>query len=159
MDSPREICKIGVIGLGAMGQGMAASLVRAGFQVQGYDLSALSVSKFVERGGIAAKDANEAIKGADVVLLMVQNAPQATEVLFGSGRGADVLADGAVVILSSTVAPSNATDLDTKLNGLGRGITLVDAPVSGGVARAAAGTLIVCGHQDSIITLRTNSFL
>lgn len=150
MDSPREIGKIGVIGLGAMGQGMAASLVRAGFQVQGYDLSPLSISKLVENGGIAAKDANEAIKGADVVLLMVQNASQAIEVLFGSERGVDVLADGAVVILSSTVAPSTVTDLDTKLNGLGRGITLVDAPVSGGVARAAAGTLIVCGHRGSI---------
>lgn len=127
-----------------MGQGMAASLLRAGFQVQGFDLSPLSISKFVENGGTAAKNANDAIKGADVVLLMVQNASQATDVLLGSGRGADELEDGAVVILSSTVAPSDVTDLDTRLNNLGRGIKLVDAPVSGGVARAAAGTLIVC---------------
>ena len=150
MDSPMEIEKIGVVGLGAMGQGMAASLLRAGFQVHGYDLSPLSISKFVENGGIAAKNANETIRGSDVVLLMVQNASQATEVLFGAGRGADELADGAVVILSSTVAPSNVKDLDARLNGLGRSIKLVDAPVSGGVARAAAGTLIVCGRHGHV---------
>lgn len=144
--SPFEISKIAMIGLGAMGQGMAGSLLRAGFQVQGYDVYGPAVDRFIisnESNGTAAATPSAAIEGADIVLLMVQNAAQADDVLFGSGRGAEALSDGTVVILSSTVPPNFVRELDVKLKQLGRGITLVDAPVSGGVARAANGTLTV----------------
>lgn len=141
-----KISKIGFIGLGAMGRGMAASLVRAGFVVQGYDVHTPAVQAFTQVGpeALPAASPSEAICGADVVLLMVQNASQIDNVLFGSGCGADTLSDNAVVIVSSTVPPEYVRKVNLKLNELGRGIVLVDAPVSGGVARAANGTLTVC---------------
>lgn len=141
-----KISKIGFIGLGAMGRGMAASLVRAGFIVQGYDVHAPAVQAFAQIGPDALPTASpsEAIRGADVVLLMVQNANQIDDVLFGSGCGADTLSDNAVVIVSSTVPPEYVRTVNLKLKELGKSIVLVDAPVSGGVARAANGTLTVC---------------
>lgn len=143
--SPMEISKIGMIGLGAMGQGMAASLLRAGFAVQGYDVCAPAIDKFLANGGKSsgAVSASEAVRDAQVVVLMVQNASQADDILFGAGESVDCLADGAIIILSSTVPPAFVRELNNKLRSLRKGITLVDAPVSGGVARAANGTLTV----------------
>ncbi|KAH6669658.1 3-hydroxyisobutyrate dehydrogenase [Plectosphaerella plurivora] len=153
--TPIEISKIGVVGLGAMGQGMAGSLVRGGFQVHGYDVWKPSVEKFVESGpgATAAESPAAAAKGADVLLLMVQNAGQAEDVLFGQGKAADALPDGAIVILSSTVPPSFVRSLEQRLADVGRGLVLLDAPVSGGVVRAANGTLmIICSGQEATIS-------
>lgn len=140
-----KISKIGFVGLGAMGRGMATSLVRAGFPVQGYDVYPPAVEAFTGTGSNAlpARSPEEAIHGSDVVLLMVQNAAQIDDILFGSSRCAYALADGAVVIVSSTVPPEYVRTLSLRLNELGKGVQLVDAPVSGGVARAANGTLTV----------------
>ncbi|KAL0941304.1 ketose-bisphosphate aldolase class-ii family protein [Colletotrichum truncatum] len=153
--TPLEISKIGMIGLGAMGQGMAGSLLRAGFPVHGYDVYEPAVDKFAATGEKATKSSSpaEAAKGADLLVLMVQNAAQADDVLFGSGKAAEALPDSAIVILSSTVPPSFVRELESKLNNLGRGIKLIDAPVSGGVVRAANGTLtIICSGDDAIIS-------
>ncbi|KAF9878867.1 ketose-bisphosphate aldolase class-ii family protein [Colletotrichum karsti] len=153
--TPLEISKIGMIGLGAMGQGMAGSLLRAGFPVHGYDVYEPAIDKFVAAGGKATKASSpsDAAKGADLLVLMVQNAAQADDALFGSGKAADVLPDGAIVILSSTVPPSFVRELESKLTNLGKGISLIDAPVSGGVVRAANGTLtIICSGNDAIIS-------
>jgi 3-hydroxyisobutyrate dehydrogenase-like beta-hydroxyacid dehydrogenase len=92
---------------------------------------------------MAAASPAEAAKGTTALILMVQNAAQAWDVLFGAGKASDELADGATVILSSTVPPSEARCVGEKLESLGRGLSLVDAPVSGGVARAAKGDLTV----------------
>lgn len=143
--SPGEIASVGMVGLGAMGQGMAASLLRAGFAVNGFDVNATAVDTFLSNGGKAcgASSAAEAMTNSAVVILMVQNAAQADDILFGSGNGASSLSDNTVLILSSTVPPSFVRNLGAKLHNLGRGISLLDAPVSGGVARAANGTLAV----------------
>jgi len=150
--TPLEISKIGMVGLGAMGQGMACSLLRAGFDLHGYDVYSPAVDKFVANGGkaTAAKSPADAAKGANLLILMVQNSFQAEDVLFGSGKAADSLPDAAIVILSSTVPPSFVRDLERKLASLDRGITLVDAPVSGGVVRAANGTLTVGSQLRAI---------
>ncbi|GKT87372.1 LOW QUALITY PROTEIN: ketose-bisphosphate aldolase class-II family protein [Colletotrichum tofieldiae] len=160
-----RISKIGMIGLGAMGQGMAGSLLRSGFAVHGYDVYEPAIDKFVANGGNASKASSpaEAAKGADILVLMVQNAAQAEDVLFGSGKAAEALPDGAIVVLSSTVPPSFVRDLESKLTNLGRGINLIDAPVSGGVVRAANGTLtvgklprreweIICSGDDAVLS-------
>lgn len=137
--------KIGMIGLGAMGQGMAASLLRADYAVTGFDVYEPSIAKFLSTGGNAkgAKSPAEAVKGADVVLLMVQNASQVDDALFGSGNAIESLNEDATIILSSTVPPAYVRELENKLKSFGKGFSLVDAPVSGGVARAANGTLTV----------------
>ncbi|KAJ9424616.1 hypothetical protein QL093DRAFT_2587549 [Fusarium oxysporum] len=154
--TPPSVATIGMVGLGAMGQGMAQSLVRAGFSVQGYDVWAPSVERFAASGpsgmSIAASSPAEAAKGTAALILMVQNAVQAWDVLFGAGKAAEELSDGATVILSSTVPPSEARRIGDKLESLGRGLSLVDAPVSGGVARAAKGDLtMICSGTGSAL--------
>uniref|UniRef100_A0A8H7TJ30 Uncharacterized protein n=1 Tax=Bionectria ochroleuca TaxID=29856 RepID=A0A8H7TJ30_BIOOC len=146
---------VAVIGLGAMGQGMARSLVRGGFaSVKGYDTYPPSIEKFVSAGGnaLAASSPAEAAKDSEVLVIVVQNAAQVEDVLFGSGKAADALPNGASVVLSSTVPPSFAKEIEQRLNGLGRGIGLVDAPVSGGVVRAAQGqlTIICSGNHPAL---------
>ncbi|KAG8419426.1 hypothetical protein J3458_004292 [Metarhizium acridum] len=146
-----DVSKIGFVGLGAMGQGMATSLIRAGFVVQGYDVNPPAVEAFASLGpdAISAGSPEEAISGSDVVLLMVQNASQIDDVLFGSCRGAAALSSGSVVIVSSTVPPEHVRNVNLRLKEMGKGVLLVDAPVSGGVARAANGTLtIICSGED-----------
>lgn len=148
--TPLEISKVGFVGLGTMGAGMATSLVKAGFDVWGYDVYEPSTQKFVAVGGKAraAISPAEAAGGAEILVLMVQTAAQADDVLFGTGAAAKALPDGSVVILNSTVSPSAVRDLSTRLSSLGKNIELIDAPVSGGVARAAKGELTVIGPQN-----------
>jgi 3-hydroxyisobutyrate dehydrogenase-like beta-hydroxyacid dehydrogenase len=143
--NPLNISKVGFIGLGAMGVGMATSLVRAGFNVCGFDVYEPSKKKFLAAGARAsgAKSPVEAAQGATIFILMVQNAVQVEDVLFGAGKAADALPDSSIVILSSTVPPSFVKNLRQRLISLGRKLELIDAPVSGGVARAAQGELTV----------------
>lgn len=151
--TPAGISKIGFIGLGAMGHGMAASLLRAGYFVRGFDVYEPAIDRFLSTEGKAerAASAAEAVRGAEVVFLMVQNAAQVDSLLFGTAGAADSLTQGAIVILSSTVPPSYTKALEKRLNQLGRDISLIDAPVSGGVARAANGTLTVSDHYSTAI--------
>jgi 3-hydroxyisobutyrate dehydrogenase-like beta-hydroxyacid dehydrogenase len=144
---PTDNLKVGFVGLGAMGVGMASSLAKAGFHVSGYDVYQPSIQKFLAAGGtsVAARSPAEAARDAQILILMVQNASQAEDVLFGTGKAGETLPDRSVVILSSTVAPSFVRRLGERLQGLGRHIELIDAPVSGGVARAAQGQLTVSG--------------
>jgi 3-hydroxyisobutyrate dehydrogenase-like beta-hydroxyacid dehydrogenase len=143
--TPLDISKVGFVGLGAMGIGMAASLVKKGFNVCGYDVYEPSKQKFLAVGARAsgAKSPLDAAQGAAIFILMVQNAAQVTDVLFGAGKAADALPDSSIIILNSTVPPSFTKDLRRRLMCLGRKLELIDAPVSGGVARAAAGELTV----------------
>lgn len=143
--TPLEITKIGFIGLGAMGIGMAISLAKVGLPVTGYDVYEPSIQKFLKSGGkvSSAKSPAEAAQGAEVLILMVQNAAQAEDILFGSGKAVDALPSNSIVILNSTVPPSFAKELGKRLAAVGRGLELIDAPVSGGVARAAQGQLTV----------------
>ncbi len=132
---------IGVIGLGAMGMGMAQSLVRAGFVVKGYDIAPAAVQVLVDAGGHAAATVAEAATGADVLIVMVVNAAQAEDVLFGAGGAANALTKGSVVMLSCTVSPAFARQTAERLAGMG--LEMLDAPVSGGPVRSAEGALSV----------------
>lgn len=156
--TPVEISKIGFVGLGAMGQGMAASLVRSGFRVHGYDVHPPSVEKFItsEELSTAASSPADAAEGADVFILMVQNAAQAEDVLFGAGKAAETLPTGSTVILMSTVPPSFVRTLAERINALQKNIALIDAPVSGGVVRAAKGELTV---SDKDVTVGVDQHL
>lgn len=131
---------VGFIGLGAMGRGMAATLVRAGFRVQGYDVSPASLQSFAEAGGIPTASVAEAAADAGVLVIMVVSADQAEQVLFGAGA-AEALPAGSVVILSSTVSASFARRTAQRLEA--HGLEMLDAPVSGGVAKAAEGALTI----------------
>ncbi|KAF2754830.1 hypothetical protein EJ05DRAFT_494324 [Pseudovirgaria hyperparasitica] len=150
--TPKELAKVGFVGLGTMGQGMAASLIRAGLPVHGYDLHRPALEKFLAngKGAVEAGAPADAARHAQLFILMVQNAAQVEDVLFGSGAAVESLPQGATVMLMSTVAPSFAKGLQERLVAAGKDLDMVDAPVSGGVARAANGNLtIICSGNNT----------
>jgi putative dehydrogenase len=132
--------KIGFVGLGAIGLPMATNLVKAGFEVRGYDVRREAVSTFAAAGGLSAASAEEAASEADLLILMVVNAAQAEAVLFDAGA-AVALPDGGVVALMSTCPPGAVASLAARVGEVGR--DFVDAPVSGGVSGARAATLTI----------------
>ena len=132
---------VAVIGLGAMGLPMASRLLQAGFDVRGYDRNSEACAQFTRVGGHAAASAAEAARDAAALLLLVVNADQAEAVLFGDQGAALAMARGSVVMLSLTTAPGRAADIGRRLEQ--HGILMLDCPVSGGVTRAANGTLSI----------------
>ena len=138
--------KIAFFGLGNMGGPMAANLVKAGFDVSAFDLQAASVTKAVEDGCSAAASEKEAVAGADFVISMLPNGAIA-ESLYIEGAGLlDLVEPSALLIDCSTVAASSSRRIGEEAKK--RNIRAIDAPVSGGVAGAEAGTLaFMCGGE------------
>ena len=132
---------VGFIGLGAMGLGMARRLVGQGFPVHGFDLNPAAGQALVEAGGQSAVSAAAAAQVANILLLMVVSSEQVEAVLFGAGAVAAALPTGSLVIMCSTVKPEFARQTATRL--AARGLDVLDAPVSGGVIKAAAGELSI----------------
>ncbi|HYG86790.1 MAG TPA: L-threonate dehydrogenase [Azospirillum sp.] len=143
-----------VIGLGSMGFGMARSLLRAGFRVAGCDVSPDAVGRLAAEGGLAAATPAEAARGADVVVCVVVNAAQTESVLFGPAGAAEGMAEGAVFVSSATMAPDDARRLAARLEATGR--LYLDAPISGGAARAAQGqlTILASGRAEAFARAR-----
>ncbi|HVY04372.1 MAG TPA: L-threonate dehydrogenase [Burkholderiales bacterium] len=135
--------KAGVIGLGSMGLGVARTLLKKGFEVHAFDVRPEVTKAFEKEGGVAAKSPAEVGRNVPVVIVLVVNADQTNDVLFGKDGAVATLAKGSVVIASSTVAPEFAIDLGKRLDA--KGLLLIDAPVSGGAARAAKGELSIMG--------------
>ena len=133
--------RVGLIGLGAMGSGMAQALLRAGYVVTGHDINPDAVRRFAQAGGEGAESAVDAVKNAEALIIMVLNSEQAEDILYGSGDVASHLNQGTVVLLCSTVKPAYAQELAIRLQAIG--VDFLDAPVSGGTARAAEGTLTI----------------
>jgi len=137
----KRASRAAVIGLGSMGYGMAQSLKRGGFDVAGFDVSADAVARFVGEGGRGASSPAEAATDADIVVSVVVNAAQTDSILFGVGGAAETIPQGAVFISSATMDPAIARRLGGKLEATGR--FYLDAPMSGGAARAAKGELSI----------------
>ena len=131
---------VGFVGLGAMGLPMAENLVRRGFAVRGFDLKAAALDALAAAGGVRAQTAADAAREAGVLVLMVVNAAQAEAVLFDDGALA-ALAPGGIVVLMATCPPAAAAALGRRVVEAGHGF--VDAPVSGGVVGATAGSLTI----------------
>ena len=131
--------KAAVIGLGSMGLGMALSLLRAGFDVTGCDVSPASVARLVEAGANAARSPAEAVRDAGIVVSVVVNAAQTEQVLFGEGGAASAMKPGAVFISSATMDPEVVRGLARRVQALG--CHYLDAPMSGGAQRASEGAL------------------
>ncbi|MCU1420743.1 MAG: oxidoreductase [Microbacteriaceae bacterium] len=133
---------VGIIGMGAMGYPMAARLASDGrFAVRGFDTNAARRDRAGDEGVTPAESPAAASDGADIVLLAVRDGGQAEGALFGPGGVTETLASGATVILTSTIGAEAARSLGTRL--VERGIGFVDAPISGGPARAGAGDLLI----------------
>ncbi|KAL6839619.1 hypothetical protein ACP4OV_030558 [Aristida adscensionis] len=135
--------RIGFIGLGAMGFGMASHLLKSGFSVAAYDVYKPAMAKFADLGGSTKGSPKEVARDVEILIIMVANEVQAESVLYGNAGAVPVLSAGTSIILSSTVSPGFVIRLDKRLEAECREIKLVDAPVSGGVKRAAEGTLTI----------------
>ncbi|XP_052303381.1 uncharacterized protein LOC7474828 isoform X2 [Populus trichocarpa] len=145
--------RIGFIGLGAMGFGMATHLLKSNFCVVGYDVYKPTLTRFANAGGLIGNSPAETSKDVDVLVVMVTNETQAESVLYGDLGAVAALPSGASIILSSTVSPAFVSQLERRLQGEGKGLKLVDAPVSGGVKRASEGTLtIMASGTDEALT-------
>jgi 3-hydroxyisobutyrate dehydrogenase len=140
---------VGVIGLGAMGAGMAQSLRRAGHAPHVYDIRADAAQAFAAAGGTACASPAEMGAACDVVVSVVVNAAQTDSVLFGDNGCAATMKPGSVFIMCSTVDPNWSIALEARLAGMG--ILYIDAPISGGAARAASGqmTMMTAGRPEA----------
>jgi 3-hydroxyisobutyrate dehydrogenase/putative dehydrogenase len=133
--------RVGWLGLGAMGAPMAGCLAHAGHAVVAYDIVPGRAAALAADGVQAAESTTGAVRDAELVAIMVATPDQVDQVLFGPGGAAGALAAGTVVMIMATVGPEVVAEVAARL---GRsGVTVVDAPVSGGVQRAAAGDLLI----------------
>jgi 3-hydroxyisobutyrate dehydrogenase len=139
------MAKIAFIGLGHMGGGMAPNLAKAAHEVRAFDLSEEALGKAVERGCTAAASAAEACKDADAVVTMLPAGEHVAQVYRTSVFGA--APKSAILIDCSTIDVATARSVEEEA--AAAGMTMVDAPVSGGIAAAEAGTLtFMVGGSD-----------
>ena len=139
--------KIAFIGLGHMGGGMAPNLAKAGHEVRAFDLSEDALNAAVEKGCSRATSTEEAAKGADVVVTMLPAAKHVLGVYRDQVLGK--APTSALLIDCSTIDVASARSIEEEAAGLG--YTMVDAPVSGGIAAAASGNLafMVGGSEEA----------
>jgi 3-hydroxyisobutyrate dehydrogenase len=140
---------VGVIGLGAMGRGMAASLRRNGYPVHVFDVRAEAAAAFAAEGGTACASPAEVAATCEVVVSVVVNAEQTEAVLFGERGAAAAMRAGSLFVMCSTVAPGWSVALEARL--AERGLLYLDAPISGGAAKAASGqmTMMTAGRPEA----------
>ena len=130
---------VGVIGLGAMGLGIATTLRNNGFAVHVCDVRPGAAEEFAKEGGVACASPAEVAAQTDVLVSVVVNAAQTEAVLFGEGGAAAAMRPGSTFVMCSTVDPNWSIALEARL--AGQGILYVDGPISGGAAKAASGQM------------------
>lgn len=134
--------KIGFIGLGIMGKPMAKNLIKAGHELRVFDMNQSVIADVVEFGNgkaVAAANAVDAAKGAELVLTMLPNSPHVKSVMLENDKVADHMEKGAVFIDMSSINPIASREIADAL--AKKGIDMLDAPVSGGEPKAIDGTL------------------
>lgn len=141
---------VGFIGLGNMGGPMAANLARKGHAVTGFDLSEPARERLVAAGGAAAGSIGEAVRAAEVVVTMLPAADHVREVYAGEGGVLATAGAGALLVDCSTIDVATAREVAAAARE--KGFAVIDAPVSGGVGGAEAGTLtfMVGGEEGDL---------
>lgn len=148
---------IGFIGLGNMGAPMAANLVKAGHQVTGFDIVPAAVEALAAKGGRAAASAAEAAAAGDVVITMLPAGPQVREVYLGNGGVLGRARKGALLIDCSTIDVDTARAVAAAAREAG--FDMLDAPVSGGTAGAAAASLTIMVGGEAAVFARAQPIL
>lgn len=133
--------RVGFVGLGTMGAGMAANVARAGFPLIVWNRTAGKAAPLVELGAREAGSPAELAGAADVVVTCVTDTPDLSEVLFGPAGIAEASPAPALLVDCSTISPGATRDFADRL--AERGVSMVDAPVSGGSEGAVQGTLTI----------------
>lgn len=142
------MAKITFIGLGNMGAPMASNLLKAGHEVTVFDLSKPAVEALVGEGARTAETGKAAAEGAECVITMLPAGRHVEAVYLGDDGLLSALPAGTLVIDSSTIAPETARAVADAA--IAKGLAFIDAPVSGGVGGAKAGTLtFICGGEES----------
>ncbi len=133
------MASIGFIGLGNMGGPMAANLVRAGHSVRGFDVADAAMAALIAVGGVQAGSVARAVADAEIVITMLPAGKHVREVLTAADGVFARASSGALLIDCSTIDVATARDMAHQAES--HGFAMLDAPVSGGVSGAAAGTL------------------
>ncbi len=131
--------RIGFIGLGLMGEPMAANLVKAGYELYVYDRNQEQMDALAALGATAVENGRAAAEASDVILTMLPNSPHVKEVVLGESGVLEGVKDGQFFVDMSSIAPLAAQEVSEAL--AAKGVVSFDAPVSGGVEKAKAGTL------------------
>lgn len=141
MTQPRDFA-VCIVGLGSMGMGAAKSCINAGLKTYGVDLNPQALTALQQAGAKqAANNADGFAADLDALLLLVVNAAQVKQILFGDNGLAAKLKPNTPVMVSSTISATDAKDIEQQL--LALGLNMLDAPVSGGAAKAAEGQMTV----------------
>ncbi len=140
--------RVGFCGLGTMGSAMAANLRRAGFPLTVWNRSPGRAAALVELAAVEAPTARAVAEAADVVVICVSDTPDVEAVLFGAEGVSEGAAAGTLIVDCSTISPTASRDFGARL--AQHGVSMVDAPVSGGSEGAQKGTLtIMVGGEES----------
>lgn len=140
---------VGIVGAGNMGGGMARRLLSQGWGVRACDIDPAKVERLKPFGALAPTTPAQAAIDSVALIVCVVDADQAREVLFGAGGAAPAMKPGQAVLLCPTIAPREAEALAAQLAGCG--LAAIDAPMSGGPARAADGTMsLMVACEDAV---------
>jgi 3-hydroxyisobutyrate dehydrogenase-like beta-hydroxyacid dehydrogenase len=142
--------RVGLIGLGIMGRGMAANLLAKGFPLCVFNRTASKADAFVERGAVRAGSPAELAERSEIILSCVSDTPDVEAVLFGEGGVSERVAKGQLVVDLSTISPKKTREFADRFSAFG--VDFLDAPVSGGSEGAERGTLsvMVGGSADAL---------
>ncbi len=142
--------KIGFIGLGIMGAGMAQNLLEAGYEIVVWNRTASKMARFRDRGAVVAKSPAEVASQCDIVMICVSDTPDVQAVIWGPEGVSRGARSGSLVIDHSTISPQATLEIAGRLRQ--QGIYMLDAPVSGGSEGAAEGTLTIMigGETDQV---------
>ena len=130
---------VGIVGVGNMGGGMAAHLLDQGWNVRVHDIDGSKVRALQTAGATACADAADAARDVPALIVCVVDAAQARDVLFGAQGAAPMMRQGCAVLLCPTISPQDVESIAHEL--AARGIDTIDAPMSGGPARARDGSM------------------
>jgi 3-hydroxyisobutyrate dehydrogenase len=138
--------RIGFIGLGIMGRGMAHNLLKAGFELTVWNRTAARMDEFVQAGATAAQSPAAVAERSDIVITCVSDTPDVEAVVLADNGVIHGASPGSLVVDMSTISPQATVEIATQLGK--RDVAMLDAPVSGGSEGAARGTLTIMVGGD-----------
>ena len=142
--------RVGFVGLGIMGQGMARNLLKAGYSVRVWNRTSSRMDPLVEAGATAGASPADVAANCDIVIICVSDTPDVEAVVLGENGILCGAQAGALVIDCSTISPQATIEIAAQLNA--KGVKMLDAPISGGSEGAANGTLsiMIGGDEDQV---------
>ena len=140
---------IGFIGLGIMGKPMAKNLLKAGYKLVVYDIVAPNVKELVEAGATAGSSPKDVASQCELIITMLPNSPHVKTAVLGKNGVIEGAKPGSVLVDMSSIAPLASREVAAEL--AGKGVEMLDAPVSGGEPKAIDGTLaIMVGGKEVV---------